>query len=83
MEYAHYLHNFHSVSCQKNRAESLAARDAKWNKSSAAMPSRCAKNKKKKGGGTPDSSTPHPGHNLRVTAVQMNSPLGTLSLPQI
>lgn len=50
MEYAHYLHNFHSVSCQKNRAESLAARDAKWNKSSAAMPSRCAKNKKKKGG---------------------------------
>lgn len=55
MEYAHYLHNFHSVSCQKNRAESLAARDAKWNKSSAAMPSRCAKNKRG-GGGHPTAA---------------------------
>lgn len=56
MEYAHYLHNFHSVSCQKNRAESLAARDAKWNKSSAAMPSRCAKNKRGGGGGHPTAA---------------------------
>lgn len=48
----------------------IAARDTSRTKSSAARPSKCALKK-------PDSSILHPGHNLRVTAVQMNPPLGT------